>query len=645
MSDLKTSIQMIPLNKLVPSPRNVRRKDRKVDIDALAASIASRGLLQNLCVVPTAEDTFEVDAGGRRLAALKKLARGKVIAKDFPVPCNVVPPEEGREVSLMENVHRVGMDAIDEVDAFAALIADGKSPDEVARRFGATRRHVDQRLALSGLSPKIKAAWKRGDVTLDAARAFCLADDHGQQDAVFRSISKPITHPGSVRARLMDGRVRASDRLAVFVGLEAYEAAGGKLLRDLFDEESVFIESPALLTKLAEEKLEVSRAEWQAAGWSWVDLHLGEGRADGLSTMRLHPEWRDPTAEEQAELDRISRELEKLDADLDVDSEEDDARWSQRDDLEAAYETIRLAARCWSDDIKQLAGVMLSIAHDGSITVTEGFVRTEDEKRVAAFLKLRREGKCDGSDGGEDAGQSPARVSALPKAVNKDLTLARTRAIRQNISGDADMALALCVASLALRCFHHTEMAGVALSAQVRPIEDLPELEEARSLLETTLPDNAADMLDWALDLSRERLLSVLAVLVASSIDLTHEDTSSADLAKQARADQLAQHLDIDMRVFWTAGHDYWLRLPKAALLAAAGDAPSMADRSARAREDTLKTFAKLRKDDLAGKVAGLFEGAGYLPEILITPVAAGALEVTAEGLAAGAGAVAIAAE
>lgn len=638
-------MQLIPLNKLVVSPRNVRRKDRKADIEALAASIASRGLLQNLCVVATDGDRYEVDAGGRRHLALKLLAKTGMIAKDFPVPCNVVSREEGREVSLVENVHRVAMDAMDEVDAFAALVADGATADEVAQRFGVTRRHVDQRLALSGLSPKIKAAWKRGDITLEAARAFCLADDYGQQDAVFRSLSKPITHPSSVRARLMDGRVRASDRLAVFVGLEAYEAAGGKLLRDLFDEESVFIDNPALLTKLAEDKLAGARAEWLTAGWNWVDLHLGEGRADRLSTTRLHPEWRDPTVEEQAELDRISGELEKLDADLDAGSEEDDARWSQRDDLEAVYETVRQAARYWSDDIKQLAGVMLSIAHDGSIAVTEGLVRVEDEKRVAAFLKSRKEGKGDSEDGVEDTGQSPARVSALPKSVNKDLTLARTRAIRQNVSGDADVALALCVASLALRCFHHTEMAGVALSAQVRPIEDLPELEEARSLLETTLPDNAADMLDWALDLSRERLLSVLAVLVASSIDLTHEDTSSADLAKQARADQLAQHLDIDMRVFWTAGHDYWLRLPKAALLAAAGDAPSMADRSARAREDALKTLAKLRKDDLAGKVAGLLEGVGYLPEILLTPIAAGVFEVTTEGLAAGAGAVAIAAE
>ncbi|MBK8840320.1 MAG: ParB N-terminal domain-containing protein [Hyphomonadaceae bacterium] len=141
--------QNIPLNKLIASPRNVRRKDRKADIDALAASIASCGLLQNLCVVAGEGDRFEVDAGGRRLMALKKLAKDGVIAKDFPVPCHVVASEDGREVSLIENIHRVAMDAMDEVDAFAALVAEGATPDDIARRFGATQRHVEQRLALA----------------------------------------------------------------------------------------------------------------------------------------------------------------------------------------------------------------------------------------------------------------------------------------------------------------------------------------------------------------------------------------------------------------------------------------------------------------------------------------------------------------
>jgi len=433
----------------------------------------------------------------------------------------------------------------------------------------------------------------------------------------------------------MDGRTRATDRLAVFVGIDAYEVAGGKVLRDLFDAEAVFIESPALLAKLAEDKLAASRDQWLDKGWSWVDFNLGVGRGEGLSSARMHPEWRDPTPEEQAELARISAEIETLDREIEANGVDDDPRWTQRDDLEAAYETIRQAGRCWTRDVMELSGVVLSINHEGEVSVSEGLVRADDQKRVDAFLKQRRaveNGETEHDGGGEEPA---AYTSALPKALNRDLTLARTRAIRLTLSGDPDVALALCVAAMVARSVHHAEMIGIAISAQVRHVDDLPALEGARSEIEGRLPSADIDLLEWALDLSRERLLAVLAVVVASSIDLAHEDTSPADLRKQTIADCLARQLDIDMTRYWTAGSDFWSRLPKAALISALADAPSMAERGARTRDELLKAHSKLKKDDLAAKVAAEFDGVAYLPDILVTPLLPGALAVTSDGAAA----------
>lgn len=195
---------------------------------------------------------------------------------------------------------------------------------------------------------------------------------------------------------------------------------------------------------------------------------------------------------------------------------------------------------------------------------------------------------------------------------------------------------------MALRAVHHSEMIGVSINAQLRQVDDLPALQDAWAEMEGRLPADEIELLDWALGLSREGLLAVLAVLVAVSVDLAHEDTSPADLRKQVIADRLAQNLDIDMRAFWTAGIDFWVRLPKATLLAAFVDAPGMSDRSERARGEALKAHAKLRKNDLAAKVCAVFDGAGYLPDILVTPVQAGVFEVTDEGAVA---ASAIAAE
>jgi ParB family chromosome partitioning protein len=102
-------IKNIPLSQLVPSPANVRKTDAATGIDELAASIAARGLLQNLQVRPANGGTFEVVAGGRRLAALKLPAKRKALAKDAPIACNVLDAEDAAEISLAEYEMRLAM--------------------------------------------------------------------------------------------------------------------------------------------------------------------------------------------------------------------------------------------------------------------------------------------------------------------------------------------------------------------------------------------------------------------------------------------------------------------------------------------------------------------------------------------------------
>lgn len=632
MSAQSQPIQLIALNKLVVSPRNVRRQDRKADIDALATSIAAHGLLQNLCVVPTDSEKYEVDAGGRRLAALKQLAKQGVIPKDHPVPCNVVAVEQGAEISLAENVQRVAMDAMDEVDAYAALVAGGATADDVARRFGVTRRHVDQRLALAGLSPRIKAAWKRGDVSLEAARAFCLVESHAQQEAVFKSLGRPVTHAGSVRARLMEGRMRASDRLAAFVGLEAYEQAGGAVLRDLFDAEAVYVENPALMAELAEQKLAGERDSWIAQGWGWVETSLGQGRTDsGYASTRLQPEWRDYTDDEEVELTRLRDELDALDAALDEDSIEDDPRWEKRDTLAAAIETLRQSARVWNKDLIAYAGVVIAINHDGGAYATLGVVRQSDEKTIRDIRKrLERAETGDDAIADEEAAASPGPETAcgLPKSVIRDLSLARTRAIRLLLARDRETALAVTVAAMILRTVFRSELPGIGVSASAAPIDDLEALVETRSAILAHVPEDEDEVLDWCLMQAPETLLSILSVIVADAVDLVHEKGAPTDLRRQSLADRLAEILDLDMREFWVTDASYWTRLPKAELLAALSEAPGVIDQSRASQEATLKAHAKLKRDDLATKVGEAFAETGYLPDLLVTPVPAAKFEL-----------------
>jgi ParB family chromosome partitioning protein len=101
------TITMISLSKLIPSAANVRKTGATAGIAELAASIKAHGLLQNLQVRPAESGKFEVVAGRRRLATLKRLARNKDIEKLVEIPCHMIEDGDAAEISLAENVMRL----------------------------------------------------------------------------------------------------------------------------------------------------------------------------------------------------------------------------------------------------------------------------------------------------------------------------------------------------------------------------------------------------------------------------------------------------------------------------------------------------------------------------------------------------------
>ena len=134
-----SKVQHLELSQLVLSPANVRKTPATAADDAaLEASIRAHGILQNLIVhsapYPDGRGAYEVDAGGRRLKILQKLAAEGAIDADAKVPCKIREPEDAVETSLAENTVRAAMHPADEFVAMAALIDTGASVD--ARRSG-----------------------------------------------------------------------------------------------------------------------------------------------------------------------------------------------------------------------------------------------------------------------------------------------------------------------------------------------------------------------------------------------------------------------------------------------------------------------------------------------------------------------------
>ncbi len=383
------AIREVPLSRLALAPENVR----KTPSDALAdrqlrASIAAHGLLENLVarVADASEDgseRFAVIAGGRRLAALQALAGDGVLDADHPVPCLIAANDDASELSLAENVVRIAMHPADQVVAFTALAASGSTVAAIAARFGVSERTVEQRLRLGNAAPELLDAYRAGNIDLEILKAFAITADHDRQRSLWEQVSAQGYRPSAwqVRRLLTEERVPGRAALARFVGVEAYEAAGGAVLRDLFaddDEHGVWFEDPKLLTELAMKKLRAA-ADELATRWKWAQAAVEVDWSATASYGRVHPEPGAPTDEEAAEITRLRRRHEEL-AELEDDAWTD-ALVGEAEALDARLDAIEAAvearARFRTQDFA-IAGCIATIGPDGALQVIQGLVKPED---------------------------------------------------------------------------------------------------------------------------------------------------------------------------------------------------------------------------------------------------------------------------
>ena len=309
-------IRPIPLDRLERSPANVRRtKAGKTAFAELKASIAAHGLLENLVArsIGPGEDGGEhyaVIAGARRLAALNDLAQDGVLAVDHPVPCRVIGNGAiDSELSLAENVVRVAMHPADQVQAFGTLARDGASVADIAARFGVSERIVEQRLRLGNAAPEILDAYRADAIDLETLKAFAVTADQARQMAVWEQVSDQGYRPSGwqIKRMLTQDRIPAAAAIALFVGVDAYEAAGGVVDRDLFadqDEWGIWFEDPDLLNKLAMDRLQAA-ADELATRWKWAEARIEVSWSDLARFGRVHPTPGETTDEEKAECERL----------------------------------------------------------------------------------------------------------------------------------------------------------------------------------------------------------------------------------------------------------------------------------------------------------------------------------------------------
>ncbi|WP_322994348.1 ParB/RepB/Spo0J family partition protein [Castellaniella sp.] len=415
----------IPLNKLKKHPKNARKTPHsEASIEAKAASIAVKGILQNLVVEPERDSEGEptgcylVSIGeGRRLAQMLRVKR-KEIKKTEPIRCVIDTANDAAEISLDENVTRENLHPADEFERFRELSEDrGWGAEEIAARFGTSAHVVKQRLRLGAVSPKLIQVYRDGGLTMDQLQAFAITDDHARQEQVFENLSYN-KESWIIRRDLTACNVAASDRRAVFVGAEAYTEAGGNIIRDLFTEDrGGFYEDAALLDRLVLDKLERIAADIRKAeGWKWVSAHIDWPHAHGM--RRTYPQTVELSDEQEAAYDAAQEELERLtteweDGDTDLPPEVD----QRLAELEAEIERIDALRHAYDPDEIARGGVFVVLSHEGEARIERGFIRAEDE---APEPEEAEDGETviDGVrvNGDGEAWRTTTRASAFPRS-------------------------------------------------------------------------------------------------------------------------------------------------------------------------------------------------------------------------------------
>ena len=629
-ADPTKNLILVPLSRLVlrPTGRNVRKTPR-MSIPELAASIQRVGLLQNLIVIASVDgEHYEVVAGGRRLAALKLLAKKHRISKEWEVPCLLVADGTARTASLTENVQREAMHPADQFEAFAALVAEGRPIEDIAADFSVTPLVVQRRLKLANVSPRLMADYRADAVSLDQLMALAITDDHAAQEVAYYDAPQWQRHPSHLRERLTEREIDAYRHpLVRFVGLDSYEAAGGGIRRDLFAEgdAGVYLNDAALLERLAQDKLAGIAAEVKAEGWAWADATPGMTHADLHAFQRAPRERREPNKREAQRIEKLQAKMqevaEAVDAALDADDEDKaDALQEEGEALGEQLQALEEGLQGYGANVKAAAGAIVTIDRNGEAVIHRGLLREAEAKALRTLEKLRQGfSGLDAANDDEGEEDEQPKAAAISDRLAHRLSAHRTAALQIEVAQHPQVALAALVHGMVQTVLqgryygpsNSSMPLGVSLKVQDRlegMAPDWPESPAAVALHELQqawggkLPEDSAALFAALLAMEQGELVKLLAVCVAGAVDVV-----MLRATVQQPGEELAQAVGLDMAAWWKpTAEGYFKHVPKATVLQAVGEfAP-----------ESVHRLAKLKKADIASEAERLAKGTGWMPAI-----------------------------
>lgn len=607
-------------------------------VQALADNIIAihkDGTLIHRITVQDVDGKGEVVAGKNRMLALQYLIEDGRLPEDATTECSVVESDaEAVLVSQSENVHVQKMHPVAEFAGFQKLVDEKHSIEAIALAFGVTTRYVEGRLRLANVAPELLQGFQKDDSpNLEQIMALALTDDHARQCSVWKQLPSWNKSPKTIRKALAgDGTIDASiDRRTKLVSVAEYGAAGGRVQASLLTDHTYLLDAE-LFEQLVAEKINARAAEVQNEGWSWVEVLCDNVHNTIQKLGTTSPEAREPTADEQEQLDALTA---AFDAAAAAYNALDEDAFEGYDDYEAEEERLgglmaeaEEAARAYAErfetftaEQKAFAGAVLFLGDEGAVEIKRGLVRREDRR---AMDEAARQGRiANGVVGGRTTGDAGRPAEAMSAALKDDLHGLRIIAVQNELAKNARVAkvlLALWAVDELRDSFDYNPLPidlnignGTTLRSRLAmlgaPVKAAYEAQaEAFDALVSELPTDKAECWDALFAMSDAALDAIIgtAVALAAAPATAHDGVTA----------RLLDALNFNMADHFTVTEDSFAgRVSKPVLLEAMREAGVAEDEA---------NLAGMKKGELAKAAVARFAGSSWVPELIRTPAREG---------------------
>jgi len=604
-------LEYVPLSDLVKSPLNVRTIPYAPDsVRGLADSIESLGLLQNLIVHTLADGKSGVAAGGRRLTALQLLAQEDRLAAGYTVMVRRVSEDIAAFASIAENEQRAAMHPAEQIAGFRTLAEQGKTPAQTGDALGFSARHVQRMLKLANLAPQLMDMLVKDEITVGQCQALCLESDQTRQVEVFRSVKASWSHAPAhlIKRAITETEISTDSPKFLFIGREAYEAAGGCVREDLFSQdEGNGTADSVLLDRLVHEKLSATAAEIQASeGWAWAlgrencIINYGEDRANYLLLPDPEPLYSDDEQLRLTELEAM------LDAAM---TYEDEADLQERID-EIEREAV---ARAWTAEQKAGCGVVVSLDY-GELCVQRGVQRKAQNGNAVS---------ADDASSGIVTLREPDVAEGVSVPLLKKMSSERTLAVQAALLQQPEKAVALMVWRMCTCTFtrcttsrpfemqldvHHSSLTSLAPTGKEGTAWQI--LMQEKERLNALLPEGWEKDFTTFFSLDGQMLMSLMAFCTACSVNGVQDRVCGR--TSRSPLDKLETAIGFHLRDWWQpTARNFLGMLSKSQII----DALNEAGLTGAATD-----AEKMKKADAAGHAEHFLQHTRWVPAWMTAP-------------------------